>query len=53
MLVLMSGNVPVMPGDLANCEFLSDLMDEVMMGLFRGIVGVGEDRYKARLTVAT
>ena len=52
MLVLMSGDVPVMPGDLANGKFLPDLVDEVMMGLIWGIVGVGEDRCKARLAVA-
>jgi hypothetical protein len=52
MLVLMFGDAPVMPGDLANGKFLSDLVDEVMMGLFWGIVGVGEDRCKARFAVS-
>ena len=53
MLVLMAIDVSEFPCQAAVCKFPADLMNEVMMGLFRSVVGVFKDCNKAGLAVTT
>ena len=53
VLVLMAIDVSEIPCQAAVCKFPADLMNEVMMGLFRSVVSVFKDCNKAGLAVTT
>ena len=52
MFVLVSGDMPVFPSNRTDGELLSYLVDDIMMGLFRGVVSVGEDGGEAGFAIA-
>jgi hypothetical protein len=53
VLVLVAVNVPEFPCQAAICKFPSDLVNNVMMGLFWSVVDVLKDCDKAGLAVTT
>jgi hypothetical protein len=53
VLVLVAVNVPEFPCQAAICKFPSDLVNNVIMGLFRSVVDVLKDCDKAGLAVST
>jgi hypothetical protein len=53
VLVLVAINVSKFPCQTAVCKFPSDLVNNIMMGLFRSVLNVFKDCDKARLTVTT
>jgi hypothetical protein len=53
VLVLVAVNVPEFPCQAAICKSPSDLVNNVMMGLFRSVVDVFKDCDKAGLAVTS
>jgi hypothetical protein len=53
VLVLVAFNVPRFPCYAAGSDFLSDFMNNVVVWLLWGVVGVLEDRNEARFAAAS